>query len=165
MFALSATVSGAQDDAIARQLIATGYLLSAESARLKVLREDIDEIRRKKMALIQENSPEMCQISMLITNLFWVETVCKYESLLLNSLRSMSEAGRLEQYKLQYSRLKNHMLRRMYVNFKSTQSNLANIVDREILALSENVKKEMLKVLKLIEEEIDMLHDQIRAAN
>ena len=139
--------------------------MSAESVRLNALRAEIAEFKRKKFALYPEDSPERCQISMLITNLLWVETMCSYESLLLSSLQSMSEENRLKQYKLNYSRLQNHMLKKMYVNFKSTQSNFANIEDPEIQALSGTVKKEMLKVLRLIEKEIDLLEDQIKDAN
>ncbi len=53
----------------------------------------------------------------------------------------------------------------MYLNFKSTQSNFARIGDKEILNLSDNVKMEMLKVLKLIEEEIDMLERQFGSSH
>ena len=162
---LLTTASGAQENAAEQNLIRTGYLLSAESARLQILRENIAEVKRKKIALGQENSQEMCHISMLITNIFWVETICSYESLLLNSLQSMPDESKLEHYKLLHSRLKNNTLKNMYINFKSTQSNFARIDDQEILNLSDNVKKEMLEVLKLIEEEIDMLEGQVGSFN
>lgn len=162
---LLATASSAQENAAEQNLIKAGYLLSAESARFKVLRENIAELKRKKIALGQENSREMCHITMLITNIFWVETICNYESLLLSSLQSMADESKLENYKLLHSRLKNITLKNMYLNFKSTQSNFAMIDDQEILNLSDNVKKEMLKALKLIEDEIDMLEGQIGGAN
>ena len=235
---LFATVAEAQDNATDQMLIKAGYLLSAESNKLSILREKITEIRRKKIGLNPENDPELSQISMLITNLFWVETICSYESLLLSSFQDVAEAKKPDYYRKQYSRLKNvtlkkmyfnfkstqsnfaniadpeicqmsmlitnifwiettciyeslllsslqnvaegkkseyyrkhysrlktATLKKMYLNFKSTQSNFANIQDPEILALSGNVKKELLKVLRLIEEEIDLLEDQIQKEN
>ncbi len=162
---LFSAVAVAQENSGDQMLIKAGYLLSAESNRLKILREEIAEIRRKKMGLDRENDPEICQISMLITNLFWVETICGYESLLLGSLQNVAEGKKSEYYEKQYARLKNVTLKKMYLNFKNTQSNFANIADPEILALSGTVKKELLKVLRLIEEEIDLLEGQIRSPN
>ncbi|MDJ0819596.1 MAG: hypothetical protein QNJ58_25570 [Desulfobacterales bacterium] len=162
---LLAAVAEAQDNATDQMMIKAGYLLSAESNRLSILREKITEIRRKKIGSNSENDPELSQISMLITNLFWVETICSYESLLLSSLQDVAEGKKPEYYRKQYSRLKNVTLKKMYFNFKSTQSNFTNIQDPEILALSGSVKKELLKVLKLIEEEIDLLEDRIQNEN
>ncbi len=162
---LLAAVAEAQDNATDQMMIKAGYLLSAESNRLSILREKITEIRRKKIGSNPENDPELSQISMLITNLFWVETICSYESLLLSSLQDVAEGKKPEYYRKQYSRLKNVTLKKMYFNFKSTQSNFANIQDPEILALSGSVKKELLNVLKLIEEEIDLLEDRIQNEN
>ena len=162
---LLTTESGAQENAAEQNLIRVGYQLSAESARFEDLRENIAEIKRKKIALGQENSREMCHITMLITNIFWVETICSYESLLLSSLQSIPNESKLEHYQLLHSRLKNNTLKNMYLNFKSTQSNFARIGDKEILNLSDNVKMEMLKVLKLIEEEIDMLERQFGSSH
>ena len=162
---LLAAVAEAQDHAVAQMMIQAGEVLSAESNRVSVLREKITEIRRKKIGLNPVNDSEISQITMLITNLFWVETICSYESLLLSSLQDVAEGKKPDYYRKQYSRLKNVTLKKMYFNFKSTQSNFANIGDPEILALSGSVKKEMLNVLRLIEEEIDLLEDQIQNEN
>ena len=88
---LLAAVAEAQDNATDQMMIKAGYLLSAESNRLSILREKITEIRRKKIGSNPEDDPELSQISMLITNLFWVETICSYESLLLSSLQDVAE--------------------------------------------------------------------------
>jgi N-dimethylarginine dimethylaminohydrolase len=75
----------------------------------------------------------------------------------------MTENQRLEQYSLHYARLKKDTLKRLYRNFKHTQSNFARIDEQEIRALSDTVKKEMLRVLSLIEEVISILQDETQA--
>jgi hypothetical protein len=155
----------AQEDSADQILARSGYLLSAASNRLNILRAEITEIRRKKIGLSGASDPEICHLSMLITNLFWVETTCEYESLLLESLQNVTEGKKTEYYRIHYSRLQKVTLKNMYLNFKSTQSNFASIEDPEIQALSGTVKKELLKALRLLEEEIDILKDKVKTAN
>ena len=158
------SVSVAQDNAAQQKLIKVGYLLSVESVRLNTIRNEISEISKKNIALNEFNNPELYHITMLLENIFLIETICLYESLLLNALESMEERKKLERYKLHYSRLKKDTLKRLYLNFKSTQSNFAKIADKEVLILSDRVKKEMLKVLSLIEEVINILQSQLPPA-
>ncbi len=52
---------------------------------------------------------------------------------------------------------------RLYLNYKSTQTNIANIDDKEIIKLAAKVKEEMLKVLQEIEGVITILQNQNRS--
>lgn len=157
------TVADAQNHAAEQKLAKAGYLLSVESVRLNAIGEDISEIRGKNWVLNELDDPKLCDVNMLVENIFWAETICLYESLLLKALEGMAAHKRLEQYSLHYARLKKDTLKRLYRNFKHTQSNFARIDDQEILALSDTVKKEMLRVLSLIEEVISILQDEMRA--
>ena len=159
---LSAAVSIAQSSPAEENLIKAGYLLSVESNRLNKLRNEITEIRKKKMALNEPDNPEDMHIKMLIENVLLIETICMYESLLLNTFESIEEREKIDQYKLLYSRLKKDTLKRLYLNFKSTQTNFMSIEDNEISELSVSVKKEMLRVLRIIEEVISTLQSQIQ---
>ena len=156
------SVSIAQDNAADQELIKAGYLLSVESVRLNALRNEIAEIKRKKLVLSDNNNRQICHINMLLENLFLTATICNYESILLNAFAGMQDGQKVEQYRLHHSRLKQDTLRKLYVNFQSTLSNFTNIDDQEILELSDAVKEDMLKVLSLIEEVIDNMQDQIR---
>jgi len=156
------SVSIAQDSAADQELIKAGYLLSVESVRINALRNRIAEIKRKKLVLNDNNGRQICQINMLLENLLLTASICNYESILLNAFAGMQDRQKVEQYRLHHSRLKQDTLRKLYVNFQSTQSNFTNIDDQEILGLSDAVKEDMLKVLSLIEEVIDIMQDQIR---
>lgn len=156
------TLSFAQGNPAEDKLIKSGYMLSVESARLKKLRNEITEVRKKRMVLNEPDDPESMHITMLIENILLIETICMYESLLLNAIKNMQESRKIEQYKLQYSRLKNDTLRRLYLNFKNTQNNIMNIQDGEISDLSVKVKKEMLRVLRIVEEVMSTLQSQIQ---
>ena len=161
IFLLSA-VSLAQNNPAEEKLIKAGYLLSVESSRLNKLRNEITEIRKKKMVLNEPDNPEDMHLKMLIENILLIETICMYESLLLNTFESIEEGEKIDQYKLLYSRLKKDTLKRLYLNFKSTQTNFMSIEDSEISELSVSVKKEMLRVLRIIEEVISTLQNQIQ---
>ena len=156
------SVSIAQDNAADQELIKAGYLLSVESVRLNALRNEIAEIKRKKLVLGDNNNQQICHINMVLENLFLTATICNYESILLNGFAGMQDRQKVEQYRLHHSRLKQETLRKLYVNFQSTQSNFNSIDDQEISELSDAAKEDMLKVLSLIEEVIDIMQDQIR---
>ena len=156
------SVSFARDNAADQELIKAGYLLSVESVRLDALRNEIAEIKRKKLVLSDNNNRQICHINMLLENLFLTATICNYESILLNAFAGMQDQQKVEQYRLHHSRLKQDTLRKLYVNFQSTQSNFTNIDDQDILKLSDAVKEDMLKVLSLIEEVINIMQGQIR---
>lgn len=151
----------AQNHAAEQKLVKAGYLLSVESVRLNAIVQDLSEIRKKNWVLNELDDPKLCQVDMLIENIFWAETICLYESLLLKAVEGMAAHQRQEHYSLHYARLKKDTLKRLYRNFKHTQSNFARIDDPEIQALSETVKKEMLRVLSLIEEVIGILQDEM----
>ena len=154
------SVSIAQDNATEQRLKKAGYLLSVESSRLKILRTDLSKIRKKNIVLNGLDNPEMFQITLLIENIFLAETICTYESLLLKALDNLEEYKKLEQYNFHYSRLKESTLNRLYLNYKSTQTNIANIDDKEIIKLADKAKEEMLKVLQEIEGVITILQNQ-----
>lgn len=156
-------VAVAQNHAAEQKLVKAGYLLSVESVRLNAIVGDISDIRKKNWVLNEPDDPNLCHVDMLIENIFWAETICLYESLLLKALEGMTENQRLEHYSLHYARLKKDTLKRLYRNFKHTQSNFARIDEQEIRALSDTVKKEMLRVLSLIEEVISILQDEMQA--
>ena len=157
------SISIAQDNAAEQKLKKAGYLLSVESSRLKILRTDLLKIRKKNTVLYGLDNPEMFHITLLIENIFLAETICTYESLLIKSLDNLEEYKKLEQYNFHYSRLKKSTLNRLYLNFKSTQTSIANIDDKEILKLADKAKKEMLKVLQEIERVIAIFQNQNRS--
>ena len=157
------SVSIAQDNATEQRLKKAGYLLSVESSRLKIVRTDLSKIRKKNIVLNGLDNPEMFQITLLIENIFLAETICTYESLLLKALDNLEEYKKLEQYNFHYSRLKESTLNRLYLNYKSTQTNIANIDDKEIIKLADKAKEEMLKVLQEIEGVITILQNQNRS--
>jgi hypothetical protein len=157
------SVSIAQNNAAEQKLQKAGYLLSVESSRLKILRTDLLKIRKKNTVLYGLDNPEMFHITLLIENIFLVETICTYESLLLKTLDNLEEYKKLEQYNFHYSRLKESTLNRLYLNYKSTQINISNINDKEIIKLADKAKEEMLKVLQEIEGVITILQNQNRS--
>jgi hypothetical protein len=97
---------------------------------------------------------------MLIENIFWAETICMYESILLNTLQSVEERKKLEQYRLLDSRLRKVTLEKLYLNYKNMQLNYAKIDDKAILELADKAKEEMLTTLRVIEETIKILQSQ-----
>ncbi len=157
------SVSIAQDNAAEQKLKKAGYLLSVESSRLKILRTDLLKIKKKNTVLYGLDNPEMFHITLLIENIFLAETICTYESLLLKTLDNLEEYKKLEQYNFHYSRLKESTLNRLYLNYKSTQINISNINDKEIIKLANKAKEEMLKVLQEIEGVITILQNQNRS--
>ena len=158
------SVSIAQDNATEQKLQKAGYLLSVESSRLQILGTDLSEIRKKNIVLNGLDNPKMLHITLLIENIFLAETICAYESLLLKSLDNLEENKKLEQYNFHYSRLKESTLKRLYLNYQRTQTNIANIDDKEIIQLADKAKEAMLKVLQEIEGVITILQNQNRSA-
>ena len=158
------SVSIAQDNATEQKLKKAGYLLSVESIRLKILRIDLSKIKKKNIVLNGLDNSEMFHLTLLIENIFLAETICTYESLLLKTLDKMEENKILEQYNIHYSRLKESTLNRLYLNYKSIQTNIANIDDKEIIQLANRAKEAMLKVLQEIEGVITILQNQNRSA-
>jgi hypothetical protein len=158
------SVSIAQDNATEQKLQKAGYLLSVESSRLKILRTDLSEIRKKNIVLNGLDNPKMFHVTLLIENIFLTETICAYESLLLKTLDNLEENKKIEQYNIHYSRLKESTLNRLYLNYKSAQTNIANIDDKEIIQFADKAKEAMLKVLQEIEGVITILQNQNRSA-
>jgi len=160
---LLTSVSIAQENTTEQTLQKAGYLLSVESSRLKILRTDLSKIRKKNMALNGLDNPQMFHITLLIENIFLAETICAYESLLLKTLDNLEENKKLEQYNFHHSRLKEATLKRLYLNFTSTQTNIANINDKEILQVADRAKEEMMIILQHIEGIITILQNQNRS--
>ena len=160
---LLASVSIAQDIATEQRLQKAGYLLSVESIRLKILRADLLKIRKKNIVLNGLDNPQIIHITLLIENIFLAETIFAYESLLLNTLNNLEENRKIEQHNFHYLRLKESTLNRLYLNFKSTQSNIANIDNKEILQLAEKAKDSMLRALQEIKKSITILGNQNRS--
>jgi len=158
------SVSIAQDNATEQKLQKAGYLLSVESSRLQILGTDLSEIRKKNIVLNGLDNPKMLHITLLIENIFLAETICAYESLLLKSLDNLEENKKLEQYNFHYSRLKESTLKRLYLNYQRTQTNIASIDDKEIIQLADKAKEAILKVLQEIEGVIIILQNQNRSA-
>ena len=161
---LLTSVSIAQDNAAEQTIQKAGYLLSVESSRLQILGTDLSEIRKKNIVLNGLDNPKMLHITLLIENIFLAETICAYESLLLKSLDNLEENKKFEQYNFHYSRLKKSTLKRLYLNYQRTQTNIASIDDKEIIQLADKAKKAMLKVLEEIEGVITILQNQNRSA-
>ena len=157
IWALLTSVSIAQDKAVEQAIQKAGYLLSVESSRLQTLRTDLSEITNKKLVLKELNNPQLFHITLLIENIFLAETICAYESLLLKSLDNLEANKKLAQYNFHYSRLKESTLNRLYLDYQRTQTNIADIDDKDIIQLAEKAKDEMLKVLREIERVITIL--------
>lgn len=154
----------AQDNAAEQKLKKAAYLLSVESSRLKIFRTDLSKIRKKNIVLNGLDNPKMFHITLLIENIFLAETICVYESLLLKILDNLQENKKLEQYNIHYSRLNESTLNRLYLNYKSTLTSIANIDDKEILQSADKAKEAMLRVLQEIEGVITILQNQNRSA-
>ena len=154
---LLTSVSIGQDNSVEQTIQEAGYWLSVESSRLQMLRTDLSEIMKKKLVLKELNNQQMFHITLLIQNIFLAETICAYESLLLKSLDNLAENKKLEQYNFHYSRLKESTLKRLYINYQSTQTNIAKIGDKDIIQLADKAKEEMLKVLRQINGVISIL--------
>jgi hypothetical protein len=159
---LLASVSIAQDIASEQSLQKAGYLLSVESARLKILRTDLLKIRKKIIVLNGLDNPQIIHITSLIEHILLAETIFAYESLLLKTLNNLEENKKKEQYNFHYLRLKESTLNRLYLNFKSTQSNIAKIDNKEILQLAEKSKDAMLRALQEIKKSITILGNQTK---
>jgi len=154
----------AQDNAAEQKLKKAAYLLSVESSRLKIFRTDLSKIRKKNIVLNGLDNPKMFHITLLIENIFLAETICVYESLLLKILDNLQGNKKLEQYNIHYSRLNESTLNRLYLNYKSTLTSIANIDDKEILQSADKAKEAMLRVLQEIEGVITILQNQNRSA-
>ena len=155
------SVSNSQDNTVEQKLITAGYLLSKESTKLKLLRSDLAEVIKKSRDLNELDNLEMCHISMLMENIFLVETICMYEGILLGSMPNIEKGKILEQYKVHHSQLKEDILKRLYLNYQGTQSCALNIDDKIILEFADKAKQEMQTTLRVIEEVIKILQSQI----
>ena len=153
--------STAQDIEAELRLAKAGYILSVQANKLKILKNTISEISKKNALLQERNSPKSVHIHLLMENIFMIETICTYESILLGTLENLDGEKKNKQYRLHYSRLQKDTLKRLYQNFKNTQSSFARIHDKEINLLSNKVKKESLKVLRVVEDVINILKSQI----
>jgi len=156
-------VSIAQDNAAEQKLQKAGYLLSIESIRLKIIRTDLSKIKKKNIVINGLDNSQIFHITLLIENIFLIETICAYESLLLKTLDYVEKNKKLEQYNFHYTRLKESTLEILYLNYKSTIANIANIDDKDIIQSADKVKEEMLKVLQEIEKIITLLQNQNRS--
>ena len=162
-FVFLSSVSIAQDIVSEQKLQKAGYLLSVESVRLKILRADLIKIRKKIIVLNGLDNPQLIHITSLIDHIFLAETIFAYESLLLKTLNNLEENKKKEQYSFHYLRLKESTLNRLYLNYKSTQSNIGNIENKEILRLAEESKDAMLRALKEINNSISILGNQTKS--
>lgn len=156
------SVSIPQDNTVEQKLITAGYLLFKESNKLKMLRGDLAEMIKKSRDLNESDNPEMLHITMLMENIFLVETICMYEGILLGTMPNIEEGKKMEQYKLHHSQLKEDIIKRLYFNYQSTQSCSANIDDKIILEFAGKAKEEMQATLRVIEEVIKILQSQIK---
>ena len=151
------SVSFSKVNPLEQKLTTGGYLLSKESNRLKLIRTKLSEISKKLQVLNELDSLELCNVNRLMENIFWAETICMYESILLSKLQSIEERKKIEQYKMVDNRLRKFILNNLYQNYKNIQITYSNINDEALLKLADEAKKELLKALRLIEETIKIL--------
>jgi hypothetical protein len=156
------SVSISQDNTVEQKLITAGYLLFKESNELKILRSELSEIIKKSKDLNGLDNAAMRHSTMLIENIFLVETICMYESILLGNMQNMEESKKLGFYKLHHAQLKKDILNRLYLNYQSTQSNISYIDDKVTLQFADKAKQEMQTTLRLIEEVIRILQHQTK---
>ena len=157
------SVSNSQDNTLEQKLISAGYMLYKQSNKLKMLRSDLAEVVKKSKDLNELDNLEMCHISMLMANISLVETICRYEGILLGSMPNVENEKILEQYKVHHSQLKENILKKLYLNYRGTLSCAANISDKIILGFADKCKEEMQVTLRIIEEVILILQSQIDA--
>ena len=85
-----------------------------------------------------------------------------YEGIILGSIPNIENKKKLEQYRLHHSQLKGDILNRLYLNYQGTQSCAANIDDKIVLEFAGKAKEEMQTTLRVIEEVIKILQNQIK---
>lgn len=154
------SISISEDIPIEQKLITSGYLLSKESNKLKLIRTELSEIMKKLLVFNELDNSLMCHITMLIENIFSTEIICMYESILLSNLQIIEERKKMEQYRLLDSRLRKDTLKKLYLNYKNIQLNYAKIDDKAILELADKAEEEMLTTLGVIEGIIKILQSQ-----
>ena len=154
------SITFSQSSTAEQKLITAGYLLFKESNELKTLRSELSEMIKKSKDLNELDNTTICHITMLIENIFLVETICMYEGTLLGNIKNMEASKKLEFYKLHHVQLKKDILNRLYLNYQSTQTNISNIGDQVTLQFADKAKQETQKTLRLIEEVIRILHHQ-----
>lgn len=153
------SIAISQDNVAQQKLIRAGYLLTSESNKLRMLRADLSEIKKKLIGIDSLDEIEICHITMLIENIFLTETICMYEGILLGTMASADEQKKRELYRFHHSRLKKDLLKRLYLNYKSTQLHLSEISAKEAVELADTAREEMITSLRVIEEVIDILQN------
>ena len=155
------SIAISQDDVTQQKLIRAGYLLTSESNKLRMLRNDLSEIKKKLVAIDSLAEIEICHVNMLIENIFLAETICMYEGILLGAMAStrMEKQKKLELYRFHHSRLRKDLLKRLYLNYKSTQLHYSEISAKEAVELADKAREEMITSLRVIEEVIDILQN------
>jgi len=156
---LLASIARSQDNIAQQKLMRAGYLLTSESNKLRMLRSDLSEIKKKLVAIDSLDELEICHFTMLIENIFLAETICMYEGLLLGTIASMEDQKKLEFFRFHDSRLRKDLLKRLYLNYKNTQLHYTEIETKEALELADKAREEMITSLRVIEEVIDLLQD------
>ena len=154
------TVSISQDNTVEQKLATAGYLLFKTSNSFKLSREDLSALVKKLRGVDELDDKGMCRISLLEENILLIETICMYESILLGAMKYLEDGKKREQYNLHYTLLKDDILKRLYLNYKSFQSNYVNLDDKLFLEVADRAKEEMITALRLIEEVIKVLQRQ-----
>jgi len=153
------SIASSQDKVAQQKLMRAGYLLTSESNKLRMLRADLSEIKKKLIVINSLDEIEICHITMLIENIFLTETICMYEGILLGIMASTQEPKKLELYQFHHSRLRKDLLKRLYLNYKSTQLHYTKINAKEAVELADKAREEMITSLRVIEEVIDILQN------
>ena len=153
-----------QNTSLNQELTKTGYRLLKEANELSIIKTELTAVREKLLDLDELNSLELCNISRLIENISLVETICRYEAVILGIFHYFEEPRRLEQFKAHLDRLKEHTLKSLYLHYKATQATLANLDDQVILKLADKAKKEMVKAVHLLEDAVKNMKSQSRVS-
>jgi hypothetical protein len=154
------SVSISQENDVEQKLITAGYFLFKASGNFKLLRSDLSAVDKKLRDLNATAKNGRCHISILAENILLVETICAYESILLGTINDIRETKKQEQFSLHHARLKEDILERLYLNYKSFQSNYAKIDDKLILEVADRAKEEMVIALQVVEHVIHILQPQ-----
>ena len=141
------------------------YHLSVSVSRLKIIKTDLLEIKKKYTALNRLDDSRFIPIILIIDNISMVETICVYEGILLDTFDILEEKRKLKQYDLHYSRMKNSTLKRLYLTYRNIQAYINSTNDKEISSLAIAVKDEIIEVQKRIEDIISILYDLRKSAS
>lgn len=157
---LSPIAISQQGNVTEEKLMTAGYLLLKSSGNFKMMRNDLSALIRKYQDLDEWDMDRKCPIYLLQEHILMVETICKYESVLLGTMKDLEESQKAEQYAYHHTLVKEDVLNRLYLNYQRFQSTYAGIDDKLFLEIADRTEEEMIQALRIVEKVIKLLTAQ-----